>query len=169
MSSCDRRHLLLMLAATPLAACGFTPAYGPQGGAGAMAHRIEVKAPVTRTDYLMTRHLEEWLGRTDVGDYLLDYTLKVQEERIAITANNITRRFNLIGTAEYRLTTASGKLITNGTVESFVGYSATGSTVATRAARSDAEERLTTILADRIVTRLIAAAPAMPTATTTGA
>ena len=50
--------------------------------------------------------------------------------------------------------------VTSGTVDSFTGYSATGSTVATRAARADAEERLTTILADQIVTRLIAAAPA---------
>jgi LPS-assembly lipoprotein len=156
-----------MLAATPLAACGFTPAYGPQGGASTMPHTIEVKAPVTRTEYLLTRHLEERLGRTDAGDYLLDYTLKIKEERIAITANNITRRFNLIGSADYRLTTPDGTLITKGDVESFVGYSATGSTVATRAARSDAEKRLTTILADRIVTRLIAAAPAMPAATTT--
>ncbi len=151
-----------MLAATPLAACGFAPAYGPQGGAQALTRAIEVKAPVTRTDYLMTRQLEDRLGRTDAGDYLLDYTLTLEEERIAITANNITRRFNLIGSADYRLTTPDGTLITKGNVESFVGYSTTGSTVATRAARADAEERLTTILADRIVTRLIAAAPTLP-------
>ncbi|WP_240789518.1 LPS assembly lipoprotein LptE [Pseudooceanicola onchidii] len=152
----------MMLAATPLAACGFAPAYGPQGGAQALTRAIEVKAPVTRTDYLMTRQLEDRLGRTDAGDYLLDYTLTLEEERIAITANNITRRFNLIGSADYRLTTPDGTLITKGNVESFVGYSTTGSTVATRAARADAEERLTTILADRIVTRLIAAAPTLP-------
>lgn len=153
-----------MLAATPLAACGFTPAYGPQGGAQTLVRNIEVRAPETRTDYLMTRHLEERLGRTGAGDYLLDYTLKVEEERIAITANNITRRFNLIGTATYRLTTPDGTLITKGAEETFTGYSATGTTVATRAARADAEERLTTILADRIVTRLIATAPALPAA-----
>lgn len=165
MSSCDRRKFLTLLAATPLAACGFTPAYGPQGGAQAVLRNIEVRAPVTRTDYLMTRHLEERLGRANAADYRLDYTLKIEEERIAITANNITRRFNLIGTAEYRLTTPGGTLITKGAVDTFTGYSATGSTVATRAARSDAEERLTTILADRIVTRLIAAAQALRSAT----
>lgn len=156
--------MLILLAAAPLAACGFTPAYGPQGGAQALSRNIEVRAPETRFDYLMTRHLEERLGRDQSADYLLDYTLDVEEERIAITANNITRRFNLIGKADFTLTTRNGTVITKGDVESFVGYSTTGSTVATRAARSDAEERLTTILADRIVTRLIAAAPALPRA-----
>lgn len=162
MSSCDRRKFLTLLAAIPLAACGFTPAYGPQGGAQMLTRNIEVRAPVTRADYLMTRQLEERLGRTDAGDYILDYTLMVEEERIAITANNITRRFNLTGTATFELKTPGGTVITKGVEESFVGYSATGTTVATRAARSDAEERLTTLLADRIVTRLIAAAPSLP-------
>ena len=162
MSSCDRRKFLTLLAAAPLAACGFTPAYGPEGGAQALTRNIEVRAPVTRTDYLLTRQLEERLGRTDAGDYILDYTLKVEEERIAITANNITRRFNLSGTVDYKLTTRDGTVIAKGVEENFVGYSATGSTVATRAARADAEDRLTTLLADRMVTRLIAAAPALP-------
>lgn len=149
-----------MLAATPLAACGFTPAYGPQGGAQTLTDNIEVRAPDSPMDYMMTRRLEERLGRAGAADYKLDYTLTTEDERIAITADNITRRFNLIGTASFTLTTLDGTVITQGREETFVGYSATGSTVATRAARSDAQERLTTILADRIVTRLIAAAPA---------
>ena len=159
--SCNRRKVLTLLAAAPLAACGFTPAYGPQGGAQALSRNITVRAPETPMDYLMTRELEDRLGRTDTGDYLLDYTLTMEEERIAITANNITRRFNLIGTVSYRLTTAGGMQVAKDTVETFVGYSATGSTVATRAARADAERRLTTILADRITTRLIAVTPAL--------
>lgn len=158
--SCDRRLLLTLLAALPLAACGFTPAYAPQGGADTLSRAVQVRAPVTRNDYMLTRQLETRLGRAGAADYLLDYTLTVQDERIAITANNITRRFNLVGRASYTLTTMDGTTVTRGTVDSFTGYSATGSTVATRAARADAEERLTTILADQIVTRLIAAAPA---------
>ena len=162
--SCNRRHALLLLAALPLAACGFTPAYGPGGGADRLSQAVAVKAPVTRNDYLMTRQLEERLGRSAAARYKLDYDLTVDEERIAITANNITRRFNLVGKAEYRLMTLDGELITKGQVESFTGYSATGTTVATRAARADAEERLTTILADQIVTRLIAVGSSLPDA-----
>lgn len=163
MSSCNRRKALAWLAATPVAAalsaCGFTPAYGPAGGASRLTDRVEVSEPSTTETYLMTRHLEDRLGRTDTPDYRLSYDLALSEERIAITANNITRRFNLVGTATYTLETLDGRVITEGSVENFAAYSATGSTVATRAARRTAQERLTTILADDIVTRLIAAAP----------
>jgi LPS-assembly lipoprotein len=45
--------------------------------------------------------------------------------------------------------------VTSGSVDNFTGYSATGTTVATLAAERDAQERLMTILADQIVTRLL--------------
>ena len=54
------------------------------------------------------------------------------------------------------------KVLLSGNVDSFTGYSATGTTVATRAAERDAYERLMTILADQIVTRLEAGAGALP-------
>jgi LPS-assembly lipoprotein len=44
-------------------------------------------------------------------------------------------------------------------VESFTAFSAAGSPVATQAAERDAEQRLMTILADQLVTRLIATTP----------
>ncbi|HCQ58330.1 MAG TPA: hypothetical protein DIU10_10575, partial [Sulfitobacter sp.] len=50
-----------------------------------------------------------------------------------------------------------GQIVTSGKVESFTGYSATGTTVATRAAELDAQERLMVILADLVVSRLYAA------------
>ncbi|MGI3169585.1 LPS assembly lipoprotein LptE [Pseudooceanicola sp. C21-150M6] len=170
MSSCDRsfdrRSLLRLLATAPMAAgvsaCGFTPAYGPGGGASKLTGRVAVSAPTTRETYLMTRQLEERLGRTSAPAYQLSYTLELEEERIAITSDNITRRFNLIGKASYRLTDLTGNELAKGQVESFTGYSATGTTVATRAARWDAEERLATILSDDIVTRLIAVAATLP-------
>lgn len=168
MWSCDRRRLLGLLAVVPLAGCGFTPAYAPGSGASASArpllNAVEVAAPQTRAEYLLTRHLEDRLGRTSNPVFLLDYTLFIDQESIAITANNITRRFNLTGQASYRLTTPTGAVLNEGVVENFTGYSATGTTVATRAARDAAEARLTTILGDAIVTRLIAAAPNLPSA-----
>ena len=53
--------------------------------------------------------------------------------------------------------TATGVIVTSGKVNNFVGYSATGTTVATLAAEEDAQERLMNILADQIVRRLYAA------------
>ena len=56
----------------------------------------------------------------------------------------------------------NGAELLTGTVENFSGFSTSDSTVATRAARQDAEERLSIMLADQIVTRLIASAPGLP-------
>ena len=70
------------------------------------------------------------------------------------------RRFHLIGQADYTLIdVASGFAVQSGSVDNFVGYSATGTTVATLATRREAQERLMTILADQIVLRLQANAP----------
>ena len=48
----------------------------------------------------------------------------------------------------------TGEEIARGRVENFTGYSATGTTVATLAAETDARERLMRILAEMLVTRL---------------
>ena len=77
-----------------------------------------------------------------------------------MTSTNVTRRFEIVGSADYTLTGPDGAVVTQGNVGGFTGYSTTGSTVATTAARTDAQDRLMVILADQIVTRLIAAAPA---------
>ena len=57
MSSSDRRAFLTLLAAVPLVACGFTPAYGPQGGADKLRGRIAVQAPETRQDFDFTARI----------------------------------------------------------------------------------------------------------------
>lgn len=160
MWSCDRRRWVVVATALLLSACGFAPAYGPGGTADALTRNIAISTPETRLDYLLAQQIERRLGRATSADYLLDVQITTNEERIAVTNASITRRFELIGSADYTLTDMAGREITAGNVRSFTGYSATGTTVATSAARDDAQERLMTILADQIVTRLIAAAPA---------
>ena len=51
---------------------------------------------------------------------------------------------------------ATGTRVAGGTVDSFTSYSATGSTVAGLAAEEDAYLRLMRLLADQIVSRLLA-------------
>jgi LPS-assembly lipoprotein len=156
-----RAFLLSSLAV--LAGCGFTPAYGPQGGAGRLQGAVLVSAPETREGYMLVRQLEDRLGRASAPRFLLETDLDVDQERMAVTANNITTRFNLVGKVTFRLRdAATSALLAEGRVDSFTGYSATGSTVATRAARRDAQARLATILADQLVTRLLAIAPDLP-------
>ena len=141
-----------------LAACGFTPVYGPGGTGGALQNRVLVTAPEDRNSFVLTREIETRLGRANTPAYGLDVTITTSEERLAIDREGNTTRFNLVGVADYALRdTATGQIVTSGTVENFTGYSATGTTVATLAGEQDAQDRLMTILAEQIVTRLYAA------------
>lgn len=152
---CKRFLLCLPLA---LAACGLQPVYGPGGTATALQNRIEVNEPTTRDAYLITRQLETRLGRGGNADFALDVDVVTVEEGLAVNRQSDITRYNLIGAATYTLTDrSSGAVVTSGKVDNFTGYSATGSTVATLAAERDAQQRLMTILADQIVTRLFAA------------
>lgn len=162
----DRRGFLSGAAAATLAlalaGCGFTPVYAPGAAATRLQNAVLVDAPVDRESYVLVRQLEQRLGRAEVPRYGLTLALDLKQERMAVTANNITTRFNLIGKATFALRDLDGgKVLITGTAQSFTGYSATGSTAATQAARRDAAERLMTILADQITTRLIAGAGAL--------
>jgi LPS-assembly lipoprotein len=79
---------------------------------------------------------------------------------VGITPDGAVTRYNLTGSAAWTLVAlAGGNAALSGVAESFTSYSATGSTVAGLSAEEDAQARLMVILADQIVTRLIAAAP----------
>lgn len=161
----DRRMFLAAaLSLGAVAGCGFSPAYAPGGAANRLQGNIEVDAPGDRDGYLLVQRLEERLGRGAAPRFGLSLGLDVKRERMAIDATNITTRLNVIGKASYALRDLNddGKVLLSGSVDSFTGYSATGSTAATQAARRDARERLMTILADQIVTRLIAQADTLP-------
>ncbi|MEM9871934.1 MAG: LPS assembly lipoprotein LptE [Pseudomonadota bacterium] len=146
------KPLFLCLA---LAACGFTPVYGPEGTGTALQNRVIVDPPVDREGFLLVRQLEDRLGRTGDAAYRLSVNLTVAQENRAIDPDGDIRRFHLIGTATYELRDAeTGTVVRADAVDDFVGYSATGTTVATLAARRNAQERLMTILADQIVLQL---------------
>lgn len=162
-----RRAFLRLMLALPagagLAACGFTPAYAPGAAANKLQGNILIDEPVDRDSYLLVQQLETRLGRASAPRYGLSLALEIQQERMAIDATNITTRFNMIGKATYALRDLNdGKVLQTGNVDSFTGYSATGSTVATQATKRDASKRLMTILADQITTRLIAKAEELP-------
>ena len=163
MSSCNRRFILMGLAAVPLAGCGFAPVYGPSGAGGRLQNAVLVDDPGDRDAYLLTREVEDRLGRPGTARYGLSVALDISEEAAAIASTNVTTRYNLIGRATYALRDLdSGAVLTSGKVDNFNGYSASGTTVATQAASRDARARLMTMLADQIVARLLASAPDLP-------
>lgn len=154
MSSFNRRNLLLMPLA--LAACGFTPAFGPGGPAKGLTGTIRVADPADKNGFDLVARLEERLGRPQAVRYDLAYTIKTDAVGVGITPDNAITRYNLTGTIDWSLTDRnSGARVTGGTVASFTSWSATGSTVAGLAAEEDAALRLMRLLADQIVTRLI--------------
>ncbi|GHG82264.1 LPS assembly lipoprotein LptE [Pseudodonghicola xiamenensis] len=157
MSSLDRRSLLILPLAA-LAACGFTPVYGPGGAGRALRDRVRVQEPDSPDEYLLVRTLEDRLGRGGAtARYGLSFTLRTQTKGQSLTVTNETTRYSLVGKVDYTLTALeTGQVVASGQVENFTGYSATGSTVETLAGERDAAKRLMTILADQIVTRLYA-------------
>jgi LPS-assembly lipoprotein len=159
MSSYSRR-LLLGTGLALLAGCGFAPAYAPGGAGAALMGQVEVREPETRAGYLLTRELEGRLGRAPAARYELRPAISLVTEAIAIDRSNVASRFNMLGRVEYALIDRqTGLTVTTGAVDSFTAFSATGTPVATQAAERDAEVRLMTILADQLVTRLVATVP----------
>ena len=153
----------LLLAPLLLAACGFTPAYGPGGGATRLTGAVRVQDPTDKNGFDLVERLEERLGRPEAARYDLAYTITTESVGVGITSDNTTTRYNLKGVIDYSLTQqATGARVTGGRVQSFTAYSATGSTVAQLAAEEDAAYRLMRILADQIVARLIGAAGSLP-------
>jgi LPS-assembly lipoprotein len=151
--------LFLVLPILALTACGFSPVYGTDGSASVLLNSVLVDEPKTRDGYLLTKHLEQRLGRANDPRFGLDVKIASYQEALNINSEGNIERYNLIGSVDYTLRdTQTGQITASGKVNSFTGYSATGTTVATQAAQQDAQKRLMVILADLIIENLIATA-----------
>lgn len=154
-----RRSALLGLLA--VSACGLTPVYGPEGAGNRLFGKIRPRDPKSYEDFAFNRRLSDRLGGD--GDlYDLDYRLNLGVVAQAITQDQVTTRYSLNGTADFALKNAEGRVLTQGRVSSFTSYSTTGTTISTLAAEGDARQRLAIMLADQVVTRLMAAAGQLP-------
>ncbi|HEY0214015.1 MAG TPA: LPS assembly lipoprotein LptE [Paenirhodobacter sp.] len=167
MSSSDRRTFLRLagaaLGAATLAACGFTPAYAPSGGAKRLLSGVAFADPRSREDFALTQRLSERLGPPESPHYRLEYFIRTEVLGQAITPDNATTRYSLSGNVDYTLRDiGTNAVLLTGRAASFTSWSASGSAVATQAADEDARKRLMVILADQIVTRLLAQAGSLP-------
>ncbi|TKW66444.1 MAG: hypothetical protein DI616_10840 [Paracoccus denitrificans] len=151
---------LVILAVLTLAGCAMTPAYGPGGSGTALHGRVQLREPADVDSFALNRRLSERLGPEQVATYALNYRLTTASVAQGITPDEVTTRYSLNGTADFALTDiASGQVVTQGRVSSFTSYSAVGTTIATLSSERDAHERLMVMLADQIVTRLLATGP----------
>lgn len=159
----SRRSVLLgLLASSALAACGLQPVYGPGGGGGRLFGQVRPRDPDTPIDFIFNRRLAERLGPDDAAIYDLDYRIMIGVVSQAITPDEVTTRYSLNGTADFALTGPDGAVVAQGRVSSFTSYSTTGTTISTLAAEGDARQRLGLMLADQVVTRLLAASTNLP-------
>ena len=157
--SWSRRGLLL--GALALAACGFSPVYGPTGTGSKLFGQIRAADPSTPDEYTFAGRIAERLGPDQAPRFALAYHLRIAVVPQAITLDEVTTRYSLNGSADFVLTeAASGQEVTRGQVSTFTSYSTTGTTIATMSAEQDAHDRLARMLADQVVTRLLAIDPA---------
>ena len=157
MSSFNRRTLLTLPLALPavLAACGFTPAYGPAGPAQGLQGRIRAADPGDKNGFDFVTAIEARFGRSKDPRYGLAYTITTQSVGVGVATDTSITRYNLTGRVDWSLTdTESDTRIAGGTAENFTSWSATSATVA---AEQDAAKRLMVILADQIAAEILAA------------
>lgn len=159
MSRNFARRALLLGALAALAGCGFTPVFGPEGEGSALRATIRPMEPQTDLTFAFVRQFEEQLGRAANPTWELAYTITTSEEALAIDGSNNITRYNVEGVIDWSLMpTGSDTVVLSGRDMTFTAYSATGSTVSTLESERDAQRRLAVILADRVVTRLLAEA-----------
>jgi LPS-assembly lipoprotein len=142
-----------------LAACGFTPLYGPDAPASRMAGRVEVATLQGAPGFRLREQLTGRLGPAIEPTHRLEIALDLEQTGVALTEQNFTTRYNVVGTADFRLVPlAGGPPVLTGQVRAITGYSApaseTASAFATLAAERDAEQRVARDLADKILQRL---------------
>ena len=151
---------LALLAALALSACNMTPAYGPGGTGTALRGQVALAEPNDVDSFSLNRRLSDRLGPVEAAKWQLNYRLTTAVVAQGITPDDVTTRYSLNGTVDFALTDiTTGAPVTQGRVSSFTSYSATGTTIATLSSERDAHERLMVMLADQIVTRLLATGP----------
>ena len=161
MSSSERISRRAALAGLlALAGCGFTPVHAPGAVGDRLRGAVHLPDPTDTDSYTLNAHLITRLGVERAPRYDLTYGLRVALVGQGITAEQVSSRYALNGTLDFRLTDrASGETLTEGAVSAFTSYSATGSTIATTTAEADARLRLMHMLGDLLVTRLLGTLP----------
>lgn len=159
-----RRAALALLGsglATGLASCGFAPVYGTPGG-GALDGAVRVAEPDTEFGFAFVRRFEERLGRASAPRYDLAYAIAMTDTALAIDGSNRITRYNVEGRLDWTLVpVGGGDPVLRARETAFTAFSASGSTISSFESERDARRRLAIVLADKVVTRVLAEASAL--------
>ncbi|BAK68440.1 hypothetical protein SLG_37650 [Sphingobium sp. SYK-6] len=149
--------LFLLLAS--LAGCGLQPMYagGRSGEAARALAGVRVEAIEGKSGWLMRNALNDRLAAMGDGEarYLLKVQLDDRIEGLGVRANDVVTRERRTLRARYQLVdTSSGETVLDDTTGWDAGIDVTSSEYATVAAEDSALERLTEIVADRVLARV---------------
>ena len=152
----NRRHILKLLAITPVMACGFQPVYKTGGSATALKDNISFNLIDNREGFLLLSHLEKRLGRgSSAAPYRATVELVIEEDELMLTALTGLVRYKLTGYAKLSVVDAeTNQEIFNDKLRDVIGFSGNEETLATTTSRRDATDKLVLSLADAIVLRL---------------
>jgi len=151
-----------------LSGCGLRPLYSG-GSSGVVAQTLQGISitPIAggKAGWLMQNALADRMGSGSAARYRIDVMLDDKIEGFGVRADDSITRERRTLRARYQLVEiASGKTVLDATAGSDVGIDVVSSEYATIAAENTALERLATVVADQIVTRVavFAREPARP-------
>ena len=157
-SDMNLRRLLPVSLAGFMTCCGFQPIHVSGNPEESLYGQVAVREPDTPVTFRLVQEVESRLGRAGNPAYFLEFTLHVDSEAKAISVQNTTLRYSLIGTLDYVLTRRSdGEIQAAGKIEDFVSYSAVGTPSETLSAERDAVQRLAVALSNQLVASLYGA------------
>ena len=134
----------VILAAAPLAACGFTPLYATPAVSPALSSIQAVLPGTSRTGFLLKDQLARELARDEdePAHYRLDLTLSESRIPRGVRVNNVANRYELDLRASYSLTDAStAKVLYTGQSSVEVSYDSASPPYSSVQANQDGEER----------------------------
>jgi LPS-assembly lipoprotein len=155
-----RAAALLAIAAAALGGCGMRPLYGggPQGSVRQTLTAVEVAPIAGQNGWLVTNALRDRLAGADGSAsprYRLQVTLDDEIIGLGVRRNDTITRERRTLRARYQLVDlANGGVVVDATAGSDAGIDVVSSEYATIAAEQSALERLSGIVADRIVARI---------------
>jgi LPS-assembly lipoprotein len=154
-----RRAALCLIMLAGLSACGLQPLYsGGHSGAAAQALAGVRIAPIAGKDgWLMRNALQDRLAAMGQGEprYMLNIQLDDRIEGLGVRADDTVTRERRTLRARYQLIdTANDTTLLDETAGWDAGIDVASSEYATVAAEDSALERLTEIVADRVLARI---------------
>ncbi|MBI1273017.1 MAG: hypothetical protein GC131_02895 [Alphaproteobacteria bacterium] len=158
-----RRLILLPALAFLLAACGFSPVYGPGAGGAdaptaAKMNRIYIENIEDRAGQKLRNMLIDRMyigGRPAQTDYRLDVKLTSYEADLAIRKDATSARSQLNMLAHYALSDrASGKVLLEGDTNAIASYNRVDAQYAVLAAEKNAQDRALRDISNKLINRI---------------